>query len=152
MQRQPTPRLDKDCKDHFLSRADAQAGILGKATFTNLEDLPSNAVDTRKTDAKLKARCDENSSEAAGIRSWEGSKVCAFIKYYECSKRRCVYSKTNEGYWRIRVALEKKLEKMDKRFCCGELFFDDSHLMSRVLLQKRLPQEVVLSWLLKSRT
>ena len=56
MQRQPIPRLDKDLEGHFVSRSDAQARILGKGAFTDLEDLPSNAVDTRKAGAKLKVR------------------------------------------------------------------------------------------------
>ena len=30
--------------------------------------------------------------------------------------------------------------------CCGDLLFGDSHPLSKVLLQKRLVQEVVLSW------
>ena len=83
MQRQPTPRLDKDHKDYFLSRADAQAKILGKAASTDLEDFPSNNVDTRKANAKVKTRRGENASKAAGIRRWKGSKVDAFIKCYE---------------------------------------------------------------------
>ena len=60
MQRQPTLRLDKDRKGHAVSRADAQSNILGKAAFTDLEDLPLNAVDTKKADAKPKVRPDEN--------------------------------------------------------------------------------------------
>ena len=80
IQRQPTPPLHEDRKYHFLSRADAQAGILGKVAFADSKkNLPSNAVDTRKVNAKLKARCDENASKAADIRSREGSKCCVFI-------------------------------------------------------------------------
>ena len=58
IQRQSTPHLNKDREDHFLSRADAQAGVPGEAAFTDLEDLSSNAADTRKYSAKLGARCD----------------------------------------------------------------------------------------------
>ena len=75
-----------------------------------LEDLPSNAVVKKKTYVKLKARRDENASKAAGMRSWEGSKVYAFIKCYACSKRRCVYAKSNEGYWRNKAAFNEQLE------------------------------------------
>ena len=137
MQRQPIPRLDKDRGGHFLSRADAQARVLGEVAFTDLEDLPSNAVDTRKVCAKLNAKRDKTASKAAGIRSWEGSKVRAFIKCYECSKRRCVYAKTDEGYWRNRAALQQKLDTVAKRFCWGDLLFDDSHTLIKVLLQKQ---------------
>ena len=105
MQRQPIPRLDKDRGGHFLSRADVQARVLGEVAFTDLEDLPSNAVDTSKVGAKLKAGRDENASEASGIRSCKGNKVRVFIKCYECSKKGCVYAETDEGYWRNRAAL-----------------------------------------------
>ena len=66
-QSQPTPRLDKDRGDNFLSRTHAQARVLDKAAFNDLEDMPSDTVDTRKAGAKIKARRDENSSKAAGI-------------------------------------------------------------------------------------
>ena len=56
VQRQHTQRLDNDHEHHFLSRADVQARILGKAAFVDLEELPLNTVDTRKVDAKVKAR------------------------------------------------------------------------------------------------
>ena len=46
---------------------DAQARVLGKATFTDLEDLPSNVVDIRNVGPKLKAKRDENDRKAAGI-------------------------------------------------------------------------------------
>ena len=62
----PTPHLDRE--GHFLSRADVQARVLGEAAFIDLEDLPSNAFDTRKAGVKIKAMCDENASQAAGIR------------------------------------------------------------------------------------
>ena len=146
MQRQPTPRLDKDRKGHNLSTEDTKAKIRGEATFTDLEDLPSNGVDTRKAGAKLKVRRDENASKDAGIRSWEGRKVRAFIKRYECSKGLCVYAKTDEGNWRNRAVLQQKLETVVEQFCCGDLLFDDIHPLSKVLLhQKQLAQEVVLS-------
>ena len=75
-----------------MSRVDAQARKYGDAAFTNLEDLPSNAADTLKASDKLRARHSENASKAAGMRRLEGSKVRAFIKCYECSKRQCVYA------------------------------------------------------------
>ena len=56
IQRQPTSRLDKDCEGHFLSRANAQARAIRKSVFTNLEDLPPTAVDSKKTGARLKAK------------------------------------------------------------------------------------------------
>ena len=59
MQRQPMPHLDMDREGHFLSRADAQARVLGEVAFTDLEDLPSNDVDTRKAGAKLKTKREE---------------------------------------------------------------------------------------------
>jgi len=40
-----------------------------------------------------------------------------------------------------------QLETVAKQFCCCNLFFGDSHLLSKVLLQKQLAQEMVLSWL-----
>ena len=68
--------------------------------------MSSTAVDTRKAGAKLKATRDENASKAAGIRSWEGSNVHAFIKCFECSKKLCVYAKIEKRYTRNRAALQ----------------------------------------------
>ena len=61
----------------------------------------------------------------------------AFIKCYECNKRRYFYTKTDKANWRNRAALQQKLEMVTERFCCGNLLFDDSHLLSKVLLRKQ---------------
>ena len=84
--------------------------------FTDLENLPLTAVDTRKTSAKLKAGRDENASEASGIRSCKGNKVRVFIKCYECSKKHRVYAKTDEGYWRNRTTLKQNWRRWPNSF------------------------------------
>ena len=68
-----------------------------------------------------------------------------FIKCYEYSKIHCVYAKTDEVYCRNRDVLQYKLETMAKQFCCGDILFNDSYPLSKILLQKIFSKEVVLS-------
>ena len=94
--------------------------------------MPLNVVDTRKGNAKVKARYDENSSKAARIRIWEESKVRGFIKCYECSKICCVYANTDEGYWRNRTVLQQNLKIVAEQLCCCGLFFGDNYPLIKV--------------------
>ena len=101
-----------------------------------MTDLPSNKEDPEKEEARRKARRDERATDAAGLRSWEAKKVRVVVTCYLCGKRRCMYARLEEQWARARVALEQKLEMVGHRYCCGDLIFEDSHPMSKILVQR----------------
>lgn len=137
MQRQPTPRLDLDHKGYFLSLLDALGLVCSASAFTDLLDLPSSAVDEKKSKKRAREKWEKVVSKAAGIRNWEGKKVRAFITCYSCDKRWCIYVRTDDGYAAAMRALQQKMEFVSDRFCYGNLLFDDSHPLSKILVQKQ---------------
>ena len=58
----------------------------------------ANAVDGEKNTKKLKVKRDKKLTSDAGLKSWEGKKVQAFLHCHECGKRRCIYTRLNK-HW-----------------------------------------------------
>ena len=61
-----------------------------KSAFTELTDLPSICGDEKKHEKKLLGKCDKRATKTAGLNSWDGNKVRAFIMCYTCDKRWCI--------------------------------------------------------------
>ena len=138
MQRQPTPVLDKQRPSHFLSRKDALANARHRAdALVDLTDLRSNVKDTEKEALKARSDLDANITKAVGLKSWSGTRVRSFVTCYHCGKRRGIYLARDDEYIAAMTALQQKLESVSERLYCGDLLFDDSHPLSRVLVQKQ---------------
>ena len=81
-----------------MSRSKVLDVASSESVFADLTDLPSNYEDKKKNKKKLLGKRDERVSKAAGLKSWDGKKVRAFIKCYECDKRRSIYIRTDDVY------------------------------------------------------
>ena len=137
MQKQPTPKLDPDRNGHFLKRVDALAQCKSESAYTDLSDLPSVIGSEQKKDVTNKAARDIQVSRDAGLKSWDSHKVRCFLTCSHCGKRRLVYSKLDADYYNAEVALTQKLESVAGRYTCGDLLFEDSHPLSKKLVQKQ---------------
>ena len=136
LQRQPTPVNDPNNKGHFYCRNDALKVFAGDtAAFTNLSDLPSQNVEKPTTKAEKKAR-DTAMAKELGNKIWSANRVRCFITCFHCAKRRCVYSRNEPDYRQAAAKLKQKLESVSERYSCGDLLFDDSDPLSKVLVQK----------------
>ncbi len=136
LQRQPTPINDPQRPGHFYCRNDALKVFKGDtAAFTNLSDLPSQNVEKATTMAERKKR-DTAITKELGKNIWAANRVRCIVVCFHCAKRRCVYSPDDRGYRRVAAALKQKLESVSERFSCGDLLFDDSDPLSKVLVQK----------------
>ena len=111
--------------------------VSSESAFVDLTDLPSNCGDKKKNKKTLVGKRDERVTKAAGLNRWDRTKVRAFIKCYECDKRRCIYTRTDDTDMAAMGALQQKLESVSDRFCCGDLLVDDNHPLSQVLVQKK---------------
>jgi len=69
--------------------------------------------------------------------SWDAKKVRAVLKRYHCAKPRCIYSPVDATYNAATTALQQKMESVSNRFSCGDLLFEDSHHLSKVLVQQQ---------------
>ena len=76
-------------------------------------------------------------AKEVGLKSWDSKKVRCFLTCCFCGKRRCIYSKVDEDYKAAEVALTQKMESVADRYSCGDLLFDDSHHLSKKLVQKQ---------------
>ena len=120
-----------------LSRSEALDVASSESAFADLTDLPSNCGDKKKDEKKLLRKREERVSKAAGLKSWDGKNVRAFIKCYECDKRRGIYTRTDDVYMTAMESSQQKLESVSNRLCCGDLLFDDNHPLGQVLVQKK---------------
>ena len=136
LQRQPTPVNDPANEGHFHCRSDALKLFAGDtAAFTNLSDLPSQNLEKATTKAEKKKR-DAAVAKALGKNIWSANRVRCIVTCFHCAKRRCVYSPNGHGYSAAAAALKQKLESVSERYSCGDLLFDDSDPLSKVLVQK----------------
>ena len=137
LQRQPTPRKDPMREGHFYRRSEALKLFAGDAAaFTNLSDLPSHKSGDKKQSKKDKEKRDTEMAKKLGRNIWQAKAVRSFLACFHCSKRRCIYSPTQPGYAREAGTLKQKLELISGRYSCGDLLFDDSDPLSKVLVQK----------------
>eukprot|EP00581_Thalassiosira_minuscula_P012282 CAMPEP_0183718134 /NCGR_PEP_ID=MMETSP0737-20130205/11470_1 /TAXON_ID=385413 /ORGANISM="Thalassiosira miniscula, Strain CCMP1093" /LENGTH=229 /DNA_ID=CAMNT_0025947633 /DNA_START=271 /DNA_END=960 /DNA_ORIENTATION=+ len=107
------------------------------SALIDLKDLPSKIVDEKKSAKSQLAERDGSIRKAACLRNWEAKKVRAFVICYEYGKRRCIYSKTNDGYVAAMGALQQKLESVSESYSCGDLLFNDDHPLSKILVQRQ---------------
>ena len=138
MQRQPTPQADTKRKGHFLSREQSlveSANI--PSSLVDLSALPSAIGDTLKVVARKKTQRDTAVSKVLNLKSWDAKKVRAVLKCYHCAKPRCIYSPVDATYNAATTALQQKMESVSNRFSCGDLLFEDSHHLSKVLVQQQ---------------
>ena len=87
---------------------------------------------------KTKATRDSDLSKELGLKSWDTKRVRAFSICYHCGKRRCIYSAWDDDYIACMEVLQQKLESVSEKYSCGDLLFDDSHHLSKVLAQKKI--------------
>ncbi|KAL7550297.1 hypothetical protein ACHAWF_013536 [Thalassiosira exigua] len=134
-QRQPTPIEDPNRKGHYYRRGDALERFSGKLTsLTDLSHLPSHMEEMMNKDL---AKRDVNLAKELKLKSWDSKRIRALVVCYNCGKRRCIYSPTDESYTAAITALHQKLESVSGRYSCGDLLFDDGHPLSRVIVQKQ---------------
>ena len=84
-------------------------------------------IDNKK---KPLGKRDERITKAVGIKRWDGKRVIASIKCYNCDMRRLIYTCITGTYMTEMGLLQEKLESMLNRFCFGNLLFDDNHPLS----------------------
>lgn len=133
LQRQTLPVEDPSRKGHC--RDDALAKFSGQlAALTNLSDLPSHIKDRVNKDPSKR---DSTISSELKMKSWDSKRIRSYVTCFNCGKRRCIYSPSDPGYAAATIALQQKLESVSERFSCGDLLFDDGHLLSRVIVQKQ---------------
>ena len=138
MQRQPTPQVDTKRKGHFLSRDQSLVESANTpSSVVNLSALPSAIADPLKVDTRKKTARDTKLAKDLKLKSWDAKKVRGVLQCYHCAKPRCIYSPVEDGYNAAAIAMQQKLESVSCRFSCGDLLFDDSHPLSKVLVQKQ---------------
>ena len=140
LQRMPTPIKDPRREGHFLRRQDALLRFDGDVSaLTNLSDLPSHKTESEKGLTKTeKGKRDTKIAKELGKNIFAARSVRSFVTCYHCCKRRCIYSPSQEGYIQAQAAraLKEKLESVSGRYSCGDLLFEDSDPLSKVLVQK----------------
>ena len=95
-----------------MSRLEALDIASGESASTDLTDLPSNCGDEKKIKKKLLGKRNERIPKVAGFKGWDGKNVQAFIKCYECDKRQCIYTRTNDAFMTAMGSLQQKLESV----------------------------------------
>ena len=109
------------------------------SALTNLSDLPSHKTESEKGLTKTeKGKRDTKIAKELGKNIFAARSVRSFVTCYHCCKRRCIYSPSQEGYIQAQAAraLKEKLESVSGRYSCGDLLFEDSDPLSKVLVQK----------------
>ena len=138
MQRQPTPIFDTKRKGHFLCRDQSLVESANSpASLIDLSALPSAIGDPLKVDTKKRTKRDAEVNKALKLKSWDPKKVRGVLKCYHCAKPRCIYSPVEESFNAAATALQQKMESVSSRFSCGDLLFDDTHHLSKILVQKQ---------------
>ena len=121
---------------HIIEGGGGRMMLLGMMQFTNLTDLPSHKWGDGKQSKKDKEERDTKMAKKLGRNIWQ-SKAVSFLTCFHCAKRRCIYSPTQAGYVLKAGTLKQKLELVSGRYSCGDLLFDDSDPLSKVLVQKQ---------------
>ena len=139
---QPTPRMDTtnpDRKNHFYSRDDTLCLFGGNAAAPkDLANLPSKNIAEADEEKKARGGRDAKISKEFGFKSWDAKKVRAIVKCFHCRKPRCIFSaKKDTTYDAATKSLQQKLESIDFRYSCGDLFFDDYHPIGQVITQRQ---------------
>ncbi len=135
LQRQPLPIEDPKRKGHYYRCEDALELFSGQPeSLTNLSHLPSHKADLKN---KYLAKRDTKIAKDLKLKSWDSKKVRAIVQCFHCGKRRCIYSPTDAVYTPAIHALHQKLESVSYRYSCRDLFFNDDHPLSQVLVQKQ---------------
>ena len=105
-------------------------------TLTDLTDLPSQKNEELKESRRQHAERDKQICKKLKLRSWENKKVRGFLNCYECGKRRCLYTPTEQDWENHKLLVQQKLESVGYRYSCGDLLFGDGPL-SEVVGQKQ---------------
>ena len=138
MQRQPTPQAETHRKGHFLRRDQSLVEHANNpSSLVDLSCLHSNIGDPLKVDARKKTKRDTALTKVLNLKSWDAKKVRAVLKCYHCAKPRCIYSPVEASFNAATTALQQKMESVSNRFSCGDLLFEDSHHLSKVLVQQQ---------------
>ena len=117
MQRQPTPRFDPSRTGHFLRRDQAMTEApVNSTNLSELSDLPSNIGDKNKEEIKKWVVRDQELNKALKLRGWEGKQVHAFVNYFFCAQRRCIYTPIAADFKAAKTVLQQKLESVSGRF------------------------------------
>ena len=106
-------------------------------TLIDLSSLPSTIGDPLKIDTKKRTKRDTEVNKALKLKSWYPKKVCSVLKCYHCTKPRCIYSPVEESFNVTATALQQKMESVSSCLSCGDLLFDDTHHLSKILVQKQ---------------
>jgi len=86
---------------------------------------------------KTKSTRDSDLSKELGLESCNAKRVQAFLICYHYGQRRCIYSTQDDDDFVCMEVLQQKLESVSERYSYGDLLFDDSHRLSKVLAQKK---------------
>ena len=71
------------------------------------------------------------------VEDWDAKRVRAIVQCFHCEKTRCIYTVTDDNYSSAMLALQQQMESESSRFSCSDLLFDDSHYLSKVVLQRK---------------
>ena len=94
--------------------------------------MPSHCVTSNKNVNKKR-----DIEVGKAVKGWDGKRVRAIVQCFHCGKSRCIYTATDDLYSSAMLALQQKIESVSCRFSCGGLLFDDSHHLSKVILQRK---------------
>ena len=105
--------------------------------LVDLSALPSAISDPLNVDARKKTKRDTEVEKVLSLKSWDAKKVRGVLKCYHCAKPWCIYSPVEAAYNAATTALQHKMESVSGQFSCGDLLFEDSHHLSKVLVQQQ---------------
>ena len=87
---------------------------------------------------KVKTAWDVEVNKNLKLCSWDTKKLKVILKCFKCNKHRCYFSQSNNDDYESSVEiLQFKMESISFRYSCGDLVFDDNHLVSTVLGQRQ---------------
>ena len=76
-------------------------------------------------------------AEVLNLKSWDVKKVRGVLKCHHCEKPRYIYSSVEATCNAATAALQQQMESVSGQFYCGDLLFEDSHHLSKVLVQQQ---------------
>ena len=71
------------------------------------------------------------------VKGWGAKRDRAIVQCFHCGKARCIYTVTDDGHSIVMLALQQKMESLSHHFSCGDLLFDDSHYLSKLVLKRK---------------
>ena len=71
------------------------------------------------------------------VKGWDAKRVRAIVQCFHCGKARCSYTVTDDDYSSAMLALQQHMESVSHYFSCGDLLFDDSHYLSKLVLKRK---------------